>query len=235
VARLNEKQNKALLEQFSSEYKILQDKIDKIGAFRFTIRGWSVTLVVASIAAAGSTKFVGTYLLFLIPFIILFALAERKQSVLERKFGARSFDIESRIHRIIGTMQYPSQQNAAGSEKSTTANRGERQSEPIGQKARGGFALAPRIAHLLLDPRPASGPKGRLADLLKFVDHFVFFYLIQVIVVVMAVVLLRPQTSAVSTTVIQSQQTRPKPALANGKNGTSTRNSTTTEQQSHSH
>ncbi|MGB6942140.1 MAG: hypothetical protein WBE37_07090 [Bryobacteraceae bacterium] len=40
--------DKDLLDQLSSEYKILQDKIDKIGAFKFTIRGWSVTIVIAS-------------------------------------------------------------------------------------------------------------------------------------------------------------------------------------------
>src|ERR1700681_3309809 len=40
--------------RLSDEYKILQDKIDKIGAFRFTIKGWSVT-VVAAVSAAGTT------------------------------------------------------------------------------------------------------------------------------------------------------------------------------------
>ena len=34
------------------EYKILQDKIDKIGGFRFTIKGWSVTAVIAANIAA---------------------------------------------------------------------------------------------------------------------------------------------------------------------------------------
>jgi hypothetical protein len=41
-------------DRLSDEYKILQDKIDKIGSFRFTIRGWSVTAVIAG--AAASTK-----------------------------------------------------------------------------------------------------------------------------------------------------------------------------------
>ena len=40
----------------TDEYKILQDKIDKIGGFRFTIKGWSVTAVVAATAAASATK-----------------------------------------------------------------------------------------------------------------------------------------------------------------------------------
>jgi hypothetical protein len=38
------------------EYKILQDKIDKIGGFRFTVKGWSVTITTAALAAAGAAK-----------------------------------------------------------------------------------------------------------------------------------------------------------------------------------
>jgi hypothetical protein len=40
--------------RLTDEYKILQDKIDKIGSFRFTIKGWSVSAVLAASAAAGS-------------------------------------------------------------------------------------------------------------------------------------------------------------------------------------
>lgn len=39
--------------RLTDEYKLLQDKIDKIGGFRFTIKGWSVTAVIAA-SAAGS-------------------------------------------------------------------------------------------------------------------------------------------------------------------------------------
>jgi hypothetical protein len=55
-----------LLDQMNSEYGILQDKLDKIGGFRTTIRGWSVTLVIASIIAAGSSKGVSPYFLGLL-------------------------------------------------------------------------------------------------------------------------------------------------------------------------
>jgi len=37
-------------QRLTDEYKILQDKIDKIGGFRFTIKGWSVTAVIAASA-----------------------------------------------------------------------------------------------------------------------------------------------------------------------------------------
>lgn len=41
------------------EYKILQDKIDKIGGFRFTIKGWSVTAVIAASAASTTAQRLG--------------------------------------------------------------------------------------------------------------------------------------------------------------------------------
>jgi len=46
--------------RLTDEYKILQDKIDKIGAFRFTIKGWSVTAVVAASAAGAASKSLST-------------------------------------------------------------------------------------------------------------------------------------------------------------------------------
>jgi hypothetical protein len=90
--------DKVLLEQMNSEYKILQDKIDKIGGFRFTIRGWSVTLVIASIIAAGSSKQVSPYVLCLLPLFIyaLYAI-ERKQNQHGLAFGDRALHLEKRI------------------------------------------------------------------------------------------------------------------------------------------
>ena len=83
-----------LLEQLSSEYKILQDKIDKIGAFRFTVKGWSVTLVIASIfATAGDEDVNPLVLLFLLVFVVLFNRLERKQMQWSDIFGERSLKI----------------------------------------------------------------------------------------------------------------------------------------------
>jgi hypothetical protein len=38
------------------EYKLVQDKIDKIGAFRFRLRGWLITLIAAVATAAFSAQ-----------------------------------------------------------------------------------------------------------------------------------------------------------------------------------
>ena len=61
------------------EYQILQDKLDKIGAFRFTIKGWSVTVTAASLAAATATNasaLVATLPLFI---ALVFFLLEWRQ------------------------------------------------------------------------------------------------------------------------------------------------------------
>ena len=48
-----------IVSRLADEYRIIQDKIDKIGAFRFTIKGWSVTVIIGAIAAGA----VGLYAL----------------------------------------------------------------------------------------------------------------------------------------------------------------------------
>lgn len=90
--------DKRVLEQMNSEYRILQDKLDKIGGFRTTIRGWSVTLVVASIIAAGSSKQVSPFFLSLLfIFIYAFDAMERKQNRYANIFGARILQLERRM------------------------------------------------------------------------------------------------------------------------------------------
>jgi hypothetical protein len=82
----------------NSEYGILQDKLDKIGGFRTTIRGWSVTLVIASIIAAGSSKQVSPYFLSLLfVFVYAFYAMERKQNRYGNIFGARILQLEKRM------------------------------------------------------------------------------------------------------------------------------------------
>jgi hypothetical protein len=95
-------ENKALLDQLSSEYKILQDKIDKIGAFKFTIRGWSVTIVVASCIGATTARLPSPFfLLGLIIFVAVFGHMERIQTGHREVFGRRCAEIERWIWRLL--------------------------------------------------------------------------------------------------------------------------------------
>jgi hypothetical protein len=143
----------------NSEYKILQDKLDKIGGFRTTIRGWSITLVVASIIAAGSSKQVSPFFLSLLfVFIYAFDAMERKQNDYAHIFGARILHLEKRIREEL---------------------RGQVKDDPV-------VGFYPGIAHHL-----HSALKGRSPGFLAwFRDPDRFFYLAQVLAVVIAIVVL---------------------------------------------
>src|SRR5947209_1373029 len=76
------------------EYKILQDKIDKIGGFRFTVKGWSVTLITGSLAAASAANNPGYVPLALILVVVTFFLLEYQQWEFSLRFGMRASEIE---------------------------------------------------------------------------------------------------------------------------------------------
>jgi len=89
--------------RLTDEYKILQDKIDKIGAFRFTIKGWSVTAVIAASAAGGAANSSRTMLTIsvgLAAMVIFFFLLEFEQVKLSRLFGRRAMRLESAFARV---------------------------------------------------------------------------------------------------------------------------------------
>jgi len=76
------------------EYKLLQDKLDRIGDFRFRVRGWAITLVTGLIAAGLATAIPWpAYLLAVIP-VIGFHLIERTQCAWQRVFSNRADEIE---------------------------------------------------------------------------------------------------------------------------------------------
>ena len=86
----------------SDEYKALQDKIDKIGAFRFTIKGWSVTVVVAGLIAGAASKDGSPVLIATVldACLIFFFLFEREQVRISWKFGERVREIEREVDRM---------------------------------------------------------------------------------------------------------------------------------------
>ena len=92
-----------LIDGLVDEYKILQDKIDKIGAFRFTIKGWSITLLLGSLFARSATNalpgwvWIGCFALILSGFFWL----ELEQSQLSHEFGQRVLRIERVASRVL--------------------------------------------------------------------------------------------------------------------------------------
>ncbi|SRR5579871_528489 len=93
------------VDKLENEYKILQDKIDKIGAFRFTIKGWSITVILAAAFASASAVKIPAWLwlVSLFGFLVLFFLFELEQTTLRHKFGQRCILIESAITRVLRT------------------------------------------------------------------------------------------------------------------------------------
>ena len=91
------------IDKLENEYKILQDKIDKIGAFRFTIKGWSITVILASAFASASTVQIPAWLwlVSLWGFLVLFFWFELEQTTLRHKFGQRCILIESAITEVL--------------------------------------------------------------------------------------------------------------------------------------
>jgi hypothetical protein len=92
-----------LRERLSDEYKILQDKIDKIGGFRFTIKGWSVTAVIAASAAASTTGRLITTLTVSVGLLLMLAFffwLEFEQVRLSWLFGDRAARLEDAFRQI---------------------------------------------------------------------------------------------------------------------------------------
>jgi hypothetical protein len=86
---------------FGDEYKILQDKIDKVGASRLTIKGWSVTATVGVFAVASNKYFPPiASALGLQVLLAFFFWFEREQVRHSWKYIARAGNIEFQIDRF---------------------------------------------------------------------------------------------------------------------------------------
>lgn len=94
-----------ILELFQREYAILQEKIDKIGGFRFTIKGWALTLSTGALVAAFATSLNSLVAIFLISGLVfgLWSL-EWRQAKLTDLFQGRTLRIETRILRRLNAL-----------------------------------------------------------------------------------------------------------------------------------
>jgi hypothetical protein len=92
-----------LLSRLAEDYKILQDKIDKIGGFRFTIKGWSLTLIVAAILSGAANKVSPRYLIptVMVLFTWVFFWIEKTQTDLSAAFGQRAREIETIVTNML--------------------------------------------------------------------------------------------------------------------------------------
>ena len=159
LASTNPDYAKAWLDQFAGEYSIVQDKIDKIASVRFTIRGWSVTLVVALAFGANTLKLPPYWLLSALIPVVAFSLMERSQERYGDILGARAIRIEKRIWRLL------------------------RQNTPA-ESDEGIGGMVPRLAHDLGEANQLASPVPRT---LRAYGYWLFYGLQIVLVLVAAI------------------------------------------------
>jgi|GEM_PF-6781487 len=87
------------LDAHFEEYKLVQDKIDKIGNFRFVIRGWAVTLVSTFIGATALADLHPANNLVLLLAIVLFAAVEQSQTITKSGLTLRAFQLERELSK----------------------------------------------------------------------------------------------------------------------------------------
>ena len=78
------------------EYIILQDKIDKIGDFRFRVKGWTITIMIAVLFTGFTSSAPSWVILFAIPMIFLFQTMEGYQDLLSGAYSKRIFVLEKK-------------------------------------------------------------------------------------------------------------------------------------------
>lgn len=92
--------NDSVVELLMREYSMLQDKVDKIGGFRFMIKGWALTLDTGAVLAAFATsldRYLGVLLVFGVAATLW--LLELRQIHLSEIFQNRAHRIEKAIMR----------------------------------------------------------------------------------------------------------------------------------------
>jgi hypothetical protein len=76
------------------EYKLLQDKVDKLGSFRFQVKGWLITLVTGFLLTGIVTGIPWWAYIPAMLLIFSFSLLERRQREWELAFLSRLDELE---------------------------------------------------------------------------------------------------------------------------------------------
>lgn len=93
-AALEAEQLEAGLVRLWEEYKLIQEKIDKIGEYQFKVKSWSATLLGALLFGGAATSRILLALPCAFVVAIVFHLSERRQRLLSQRLGRRAFAIE---------------------------------------------------------------------------------------------------------------------------------------------
>ncbi len=79
------------------EFKLAQDKIDRIGDFHFRVRTWAITLSTALVVAAIANKVPGYAYLAMLPLIVAFNLIDRAQTKWQGALLGRARHLEKQL------------------------------------------------------------------------------------------------------------------------------------------
>jgi hypothetical protein len=96
-----------LVKLYWEEYKLLQDKIDKIGTFKFQIKSWVATLIIAGIVGGKAADAPWYAFLSLVAVVLTFWALEENQAVRGRQYGERAFSLQSRIWKTLSKANPP--------------------------------------------------------------------------------------------------------------------------------
>lgn len=91
------------------EYKLLQGKVDSIGAFKFQVRGWAITLIGAFLVSGISANITPYAFLGGLAIIGMFFLIDRNQQVWQTAYVNRLAQLEVKLFsRQTGPNRYQS-------------------------------------------------------------------------------------------------------------------------------
>ena len=82
------------------EYRLIQQKIDNTGAFKFRVRGWSITVISAVLVAVVSRQAPWVVLVGAVIIAYAFNYLEQQQEELSSALGHRAVGLERAIHRL---------------------------------------------------------------------------------------------------------------------------------------
>jgi hypothetical protein len=105
--------NWKLSQRLWDEYKLAQEKIDKIGEFQFKVKSWSVALLGALLFGGAATSQIPAALTGALLIAGSFHILEIRQRWLSRRLGRRAFAIERIFRYMLDTSSHLSEETIA--------------------------------------------------------------------------------------------------------------------------
>lgn len=96
------KQLRKHIKPLENEYNLIQEKMDKIGEFKFKVRGWLITIMSAIFIGLVSNQIPIVFAPFVFCLLFIFHFQEREQLELQNSLGSRVLLIEMALGVLSG-------------------------------------------------------------------------------------------------------------------------------------